>query len=289
MSEPQPRPPFLSPDPAAPPREPMFNLPAVIIALAALLLAVHGVQTLLDDESALWLFAEAAVVPARFSIAFETIGPGDIAASILGDGPYDAQKARQIGLASHLLDERGPRWWSLLTHGFLHAGWLHAGMNVLWLTVFGAPVARRLGAARFLVLVGAGVVAGAIVHIVLHPTAISPLVGASAGVSAAIGAAARFVFSQGLRFGGMETDAAVRRLPMLSLAGLVANRQALTFVILWFLTNWLFGAGVITFGAEEQSIAWQAHVGGFLLGLLAMPWLDRNRLDRSRPDRARRA
>ncbi len=277
MSEPQHRQPSSSPQPAAPQREPIFNLPIVVVALAIAILAAYGVQSLLDDEAALWLFAQAAVVPARFSLALQMIGPGDIAASILGGGPDDAEKARQLALARYLLDDRGPRWWSLLTHGFLHAGWLHAGMNVIWLTVFGAPVARRIGAARFLFLVGAGIAAGAVVHIALHPLGINPLVGASAGVSAAIGAAVRFVFSQGMRFGAMETDAAVRSLPVLSLAGILANRQALTFVILWFATNWLFGAGIVAFGAEDQSIAWQAHVGGFVFGLLALPWLDRSR------------
>jgi membrane associated rhomboid family serine protease len=56
---------------------------------------------------------------------------------------------------------------------------------------------------------------------------------------------------------------------------LVQNRAALAFILIWFATNWLFGAGVVTFGGMEESIAWQAHVGGFLAGLLLFPLVDR--------------
>ncbi len=60
----------------------------------------------------------------------------------------------------------------------------------------------------------------------------------------------------------------VRALPALSLAGMLRNQQAMLFVGFWFLSNWLFGAGHIPLAGVDQAVAWQAHVGGFLGGLL---------------------
>jgi membrane associated rhomboid family serine protease len=110
----------------------------------------------------------------------------------------------------------------------------------------------------------------------MHAADVVPLVGASAGVSAATGAAARFVFSSGTRLGAMGQDAVVRALPALTLTGMLGNRQTMIFVIVWFVSNWLFGAGVVPLGDAEQSIAWEAHIGGFLAGLLLFPLLDRH-------------
>ena len=57
----------------------------------------------------------------------------------------------------------------------------------------------------------------------------------------------------------------------------------LVFLVVWFGTNLLFGAGTIAMPGIEQSVAWQAHIGGFLAGLLAFPIFDPVR---DSPDRA---
>ena len=48
----------------------------------------------------------------------------------------------------------------------------------------------------------------------------------------------------------------------------------LTFVIIWFVVNIVFGIGALSMGGETQAIAWQAHIGGFLAGLLLFSYFD---------------
>ncbi len=259
----------------APPREPIFNLPRVVLAVIAVLVAVHLWRLVLPFESDLGILAEMAVVPARFALEFGWLDEARIVQEALS-GLDASQSAERMAVARYFLDGGGPRWWSLLSYGLLHSGTSHIVMNCLWLAIFGSPLARRLGPGGFLLLIAIGTVAGAFAHIGMHAADVVPLVGASAGVSAATGAAARFVFSSGTRLGAMGQDAVVRALPALTLTGMLGNRQTMIFVIVWFVSNWLFGAGVVPLGDAEQSIAWEAHIGGFLAGLLLFPLLDRH-------------
>lgn len=255
-------------------REPIFNLPAVIVALIGVMVVIHLGRLLLSDQADLDVLSAFAVVPARFALDFGWTDQTQIVRELMA-GLDRTTAAQRLAVARFFVDGGGPRWWSVLTYALLHAGTVHIAMNCLWLAVFGSPLARRFGAFRFLLVVAVGSVAGAAAHVFLHSSDVVPLVGASAGVSAATGAAARFVFSRGLRIGAMADDAAVRALPALSLPDMLRNRQALVFVVFWFATNWLFGSGLVDVAGEGQSIAWEAHIGGFLAGLLLLPLMDR--------------
>lgn len=257
-----------------PAREPIFNLPGAIIAVIGALALVHLARLSLGDAADLAILSEFAVVPARFALEYGWMEQRELVERLTA-GLARWQANERLAAARYFLDGGGSRWWSLMTYGALHAGTMHIIVNCLWLAIFGSPLARRLGPARFLLLLGAGTVAGAVLHVLVHMGDVVPLVGASAGVSAATGAAARFVFSSGLRLGAMADDRAVRAMPALSLAGIVRNRSALMFIVIWFVSNWLFGAGVTLPGEDNQSVAWEAHVGGFVAGLMLFPWLDR--------------
>ena len=102
-------------------------------------------------------------------------------------------------------------------------------------------------------------------------------------MSGATAAAIRFVFAPGLRFGALGDDAVVRAIPAERFGQLWRNSRALLFIAIWFATNILFGAGLVPIFGEETSIAWEAHIGGFLVGLWLFPLLDRGAV---RPARA---
>ncbi len=260
---------------ARPVREPIFNLPLVIMLLLGVLVAIHLGRLLLSVQTDLELLSSFSVVPARFALEFGWADQRQIVRD-LAAGLDAASAAEKLQFARYFVDGGGMRWWSVLSYALLHSGTTHIVMNCLWLAAFGSPLARRIGAGRFLLMFAIGSIAGAFAHIGMHTTDVVPLVGASAGVSAATGAAARFVFSRGLRMDAMASDAAVQALPALSLSGMLRNRQAMAFVVFWFATNWLFGAGVVTIADESQGIAWEAHIGGFLAGLMLFPLLDRS-------------
>ena len=116
--------------------------------------------------------------------------------------------------------------------------------------------------------------------IATHIADLEPVVGASAAVSGVMAAAARFVFQPGaplderLGFADRASEDFAYRLPALPLRNILSNRSALSFLLFWFLANLLFGAVPAPAGIENAAVAWQAHIGGFLVGLFAFRWFD---------------
>ena len=95
------------------------------------------------------------------------------------------------------------------------------------------------------------------------------MIGASASVSACMGAAIRLpVFSE-KAFIGDITKVKIR-----TLIEALSNRQAITFIAVWFGVNLLFGTGIIDIAGNGNSIAWEAHIGGFVSGLVLFGFID---------------
>ena len=92
---------------------------------------------------------------------------------------------------------------------------------------------------------------------------------------AAMAAAIRFAFVQGsfLSFNRGDADAAAK-VPAQSLWRALRDRRVLAFLAIWFGTNIIFGVGSIAIGMEGANVAWQAHIGGFLAGLLLFSLFD---------------
>jgi membrane associated rhomboid family serine protease len=88
-----------------------------------------------------------------------------------------------------------------------------------------------------------------------------------------MGAAAWFAFSRSARSGGL-IDGHAHLKPRESLSSLFGNRQVMIFFGIWFGLNFLFGIAATPLGLTDGGIAWQAHIGGFLAGLLVFPLLD---------------
>ena len=163
-------------------------------------------------------------------------------------------------------------WTMWLSHAFLHGSWGHVGMNSLWLVIFGTPLFQRIGLARFATLFAVGAIGAAATYAALNWGDSRPVIGASGAVSALAGAAARFAFLPGAR----QRPRLVRRM---TLPATFANVTTLAFVAVFVAGNLVTGTGLLD--PDGPSVAWQAHIGGFLVGLLAFPLFDqRNRSDR---------
>lgn len=264
--------PFDRPAPSG--REPILNLPAVIIWSILVLTLVQAGRELLSALDDFRLVAWFAFVPARLTLWLAPERSAEVAAALSQTQAGQALEDK-LHLIAFLLADSGPRLWTLLTYGLLHGSWLHLVSNLVWFAAFGSPVARRLGAGRFLNLMALSTIGGALLHWWSRELDVLPLVGASAAVSGATAAAIRFVFAPGLRLGGMVDDAAVRAIPADRFGQIWRNPRALLFIAIWFVTNFLFGAGLVPILGEDTSIAWEAHIGGFLVGLLLFPLLDR--------------
>jgi membrane associated rhomboid family serine protease len=242
----------MSPTPPAH-REPVFNIPPVIFGILALLALIHLARWLfLSDQADLEFVLMFAFIPARYDPSLLLGGtiPGGVGAQI----------------------------WSFVTYALLHADSMHLGFNALWLLAFGSAVARRFGAVRFIVFFVVTAAAGALVHLMTHHAELSPMIGASASISGAMAAAMRFAFQRGGPLGFLRGDNdEAYRVPALPLSGVLRDPRVLAFLVVWFGVNLLFGIGTVPIAGEGQTIAWEAHIGGFLAGLFLFDLFDPKR------------
>ena len=151
----------------------------------------------------------------------------------------------------------------LFSHMFLHGSFTHLIINCLWLLAFGPVVARRCGAVAFLAFFLACGAAGALAHLALNWGSSDGMIGASGGISGLMAAGFRMLRWPGVRYGS-------RLVPLLS-------RPILLFSAVWLVINFLFGISGFGTGTSGQLIAWQAHMGGYLFGLVAIGGFDRLR------------
>ena len=232
-------------------REPILNVPPVVVLLLAGLAIIHAAREwLLSSATDSVLVWSLAFVPARYDSSALTDG-------ILPGGP-------------------GAEIWTFFTYALLHADWMHFGFNAIWLLAFASPLARRFGATRFLLFFAATVAAGALAYLIMHAGALAPMIGASAGISGMMGAVARFAFEPGGSLDLWRRDRETPdRIPAAPLLVALRNPRVITFVAIWFGLNLLFGLGSVSlFVGEHQSVAWEAHAGGFLAGLLIFSLFD---------------
>jgi membrane associated rhomboid family serine protease len=145
----------------------------------------------------------------------------------------------------------------------------HLVVNMIWLAAFGSPLAARIGAIRFVLFWVATTLGAVALHFALHYESIVPLVGASGAISGMMGAAARFAF----RIDRSSGKGAFAGRP-LTIPAVFTNRQTLTFLAVWMVVNFVAGFGLGTPGMDGQ-IAWEAHVGGFVVGFLGLRLFDR--------------
>lgn len=230
-------------------RQPALNLPPVIIALSAILIAVHVLRQFLSQEADLKVLLWAAFLPARYSHVPVLNGllPGGLPADI----------------------------WTFVSYAFLHGDAIHLAVNLIWFLAFGSAVAWRFGALRFLAFSAVTAAAGAAAHLYFFYGDVAPLVGASAAISGAMAAAVRFAFEAGGPLGPWRNSGPEAfRVPASPLTRSLRNPQVLVFLGVWFGLNLLFGLTNAMTNLSEGSVAWQAHIGGFLAGLLLFPLFD---------------
>jgi membrane associated rhomboid family serine protease len=150
---------------------------------------------------------------------------------------------------------QGQQLYSLFTSMFLHGGWMHLLGNMLFLWVFADNIEATIGSGRFLLFYFLGGVIAQVVHIYFNPGSILPTVGASGSISAVMGAYLVMFPSSRIK---VLFFFFVFRIP------------ALLFLGVWIWQQWLDGtASLAVSTAESAGVAYWAHIGGFVFGVLA--------------------
>jgi len=146
-----------------------------------------------------------------------------------------------------------PFWSTLITSMFLHGGWLHLGGNMLYLWIFGDNLEKTMGHARFLVFYLACGVAAGLAHIFLSGASNVPTIGASGAISGVLG--------------GYLVLFPRNRVRVLTRAGIVAM-PAIVVLGFWIVIQLINGIGSLAVRTETGGVAYMAHVGGFIAGLV---------------------
>jgi membrane associated rhomboid family serine protease len=221
-------------------RQPIFNAPAVVVALASAFLAVHLARMLLSAEADERVLLLLAFIPGRLGAGASAF-PGGAWAEVT----------------------------QFVTHIFLHGNLAHLFINTAWFLAFATPVARRVGALRFLVLFLLCGIGGALLFLLFNG---APMVGASGAISGLMGAALRFLFLP-MKDGDSDALAGETRPPLLPLSQALTDRRILIAVAGWTALNVLAALGAEA-TLQDMSIAWEAHLGGFFTGFLIFGLLD---------------
>ncbi len=235
------------------PRQPIFNVPTVIVVLIGSFVAVHLIRQFVShdvDDQIVLLFAFS---PARYVDASQIAG--QIPGLVLPGGPAAAV-------------------WTFFSHMFLHGNWQHLGFNSLWMLAFGSVVARRFGWLRFLLFTLVTATLGALGSLLAYWGQFSLMIGASGAISGHMAAAIRLMFSAPGGLANMQAGN-FDNVKVLPVGQLLRVKGAVIFIGVWLVLNLVFGLSGFGAGGGVGRIAWEAHLGGFLGGLLIFSLFDK--------------
>jgi membrane associated rhomboid family serine protease len=182
----------------------------------------------------------------------------------LGVVPGELLRAAAVGTSVELrpgvrcVISGTPNWWTPLTSMFMHGSWFHILGNMWFLYLFGDNVEDSMGPLRFVIfylLCGFAAVAA---QALVNPASPVPMVGASGAIGGVMGA-----------YAVLYPRAPVE---MLVIFGFYVDRIAVPAVVMlgyWFFIQLL--GGIPTLAAEGGGVAFWAHVGGFLAGVVLVP------------------
>lgn len=160
-----------------------------------------------------------------------------------------------------------PYMLTFITAMFLHGGWMHVLSNMLFLWVFGDNVEDRLGHLRYLLFyLGTGILAS-LAHIMASPTSEVPIVGASGAIAGVLGG----------YFVSFPRARILALVPIIFFFTLM-EIPAVVFLALWFILQLFNGAASL--GGAVNTVAWWAHIGGFVAGVIFMKIIAPKRISR---------
>ncbi len=228
-------------------KQPIFNLPKIVLLLILLLFFVHiFLYLLINEQLREIIILNFAFLPVRFM----------------------AEKQFDLDFI--------PIIWTIFTHALLHASWGHLFINIAWLAIFGTVVAKRYGDFAFLLIFFLSAAGGALLFAYFTLPQFSLLIGASGGISGLMGVAIRFMFQPIRVVKNPETEEIIMLGRSLArFRELFTNKTSRYFIIFWIGFNLSVPFMPLFFDFAETNIAWQAHLGGFFVGLFIAPFFEK--------------
>jgi membrane associated rhomboid family serine protease len=198
-----------------------------------------------------WIFVQGAgaTLPLAKSVCNLGLIPGELTGSLppgtsfpIGDGLVCATDPGRQG--SHLL-----------TSMFLHGSWMHLLGNMWFLWIFGNNVEDAMGRMRFLVFYLVCGLAAAFGQVLTNPSSAIPMVGASGAISGVMG-------------GYLVLYPKVRVFAFIPLGFFITSMALPAWVMLGYWLLIQFVSGLAAFGGEIGGVAFWAHIGGFVAGVV---------------------
>jgi membrane associated rhomboid family serine protease len=160
-------------------------------------------------------------------------------------------------------------WDTIFTAMFLHGGWFHILSNMWFLLIFGDNIEDRLGAGRYLLFYLLSGVAAALMQVYILQTSSDPMIGASGAIAGVLGA---YLIS--------FPRARIASIVPIFFIFTIVEIPASIFLLFWFVSQ-LFSGWLLLEGSNGSGVAWWAHIGGFLFGLLTVGLFARRRINYS--------
>ena len=159
-------------------------------------------------------------------------------------------------IPARLLSNPSTAWVTIFTSMFLHGGWFHIINNMWVLFIFGDNVEARMGGIRYLIFYLLSGVAAVSLQTYILPSSNVPMIGASGAVAGVLGA--YLILFPHSRIASL--------VPILFIFTII-EIPAVIFLLFWFGSQLYSGLFAIQ-GSSGSGIAWWAHVGGFLFGMI---------------------
>src|SRR3990172_9903771 len=231
------------------------GLPIVNLAIIAVNLAVFVLLQLPSDAFTMGFSA----IPREILTGTDLVGPVQVP---LPDGTVET-----------LVEAPGPSpiWLTIVTSTFMHGGWAHLLGNMLFLYVFGDNVEAAFGSLLYLAFYMVAGVVASLAHVLFNADSVIPSLGASGAISGVL-AGYLLLFPQNR----------VRVLVFFLIIPYTYTVPAFVMIGLWALFQLINGFASITPSAETSGVAYMAHVGGFVAGLILTALL-RPLVDRESP------
>jgi membrane associated rhomboid family serine protease len=166
-------------------------------------------------------------------------------------------------IPTQLMSDPQDTWPTIFTSMFLHGGWFHLLSNMWVLYIFGDNIEDRVGSIRYMLFYLLSGMAAAFLQIFIMQVSSDPMIGASGAIAGVLGA--YLISYPGARIASL--------VPILFIFTIV-DVPAVIFLIFWFVSQLYSGLFAIQ-GGSASGIAWWAHIGGFIFGLIMVSFFGR--------------